>query len=30
MSSAVPVLYLLMCVIAVCASRIRNPEATVS
>ena len=24
MTSAVPVLYLLMCVIAVCASRIRN------
>ena len=30
MTSAVPVLYLLMCVISVCANRIRNPEATVS
>ena len=28
--SAVPVLYFIMCVIAVCANRIRNPEATVS
>ena len=30
MTSAVPVLSVLMCVIAVCANRIRNPEATVS
>ena len=30
MTFAVPGLYLLMCVIAVCANRIINPEVTVS